>query len=141
MKKKFLILPLLVALLPFVKVSAKIISIYVPYGNYYTTEAVNFISGTNNVSVYVNNFINENGSDVGKNYDSSKLGVGYVENSNNYCINLGNITMTVYINRTVSHNWGYMSAGNRYYDFYTKIDGKSYYGVKSNSVTISPTAT
>ena len=126
-------------ILPFIKVSAKTISIYVPYGKHYTTETENFINGTNSISIYVDNFINENGTSIGNIYDSSKLRVQYIENASTYCIKLGDTNMSVYINRTVSHNWGYMSAGNRFYSFYANIDGKSYYGIKSNSVTMSPT--
>ena len=137
MKKKILILPLLlVTLLPFVKVSAKSSTLMIGYNNYHTGESRDYADGSNTISIYVNYLINSIGQHVTNKI--SRIGMQYIENSGSYCLNLGKVTEYTDPGNTTYHNWGYMSAGNRFYTYYTNIDGEGYDGLYSSNVTFSP---
>ena len=123
-------------ILPFIKVSAKSSTLTIGYDNYHTGKSRDYVDGSNTISIYVNYLINQLGQHVTNKI--SRIGMQYIEIASTYCTNLGRVTEYTDPGNTTSHNWGYMSAGTRYYDFYTNIDGVGYDGLYSSNVTFSP---
>ncbi len=141
MKKLLRLSLLLLVILPIVKANARdaydyYTSLNIGYNSFYEAPQHLYKSGTNSIYINVWRTNLQNGSSTIT--EIGRLGMRYVEDSGTSCIIIG--TTSVYTNpgRSISHSWGNLAEGNRYYDFYTNIDGKAYNGVTSNNVVLSP---
>ena len=141
MKKMIKLSLLLFVILPIIKASARdtydyYTSLNIGYNSFFTSQSHLYKSGVNSIYINVWRTNLQNGSSTIA--ETGRLGMRYIEDSGSSCIIIGNTSVYTNPGTSISHNWGNLPEGNRYYEFYTNIDGKAYNGVISNNVVLSP---
>ena len=97
-------------------------------GAYLRGTTYEFPAGINGIQIAVQKLVTD------RTHKTNKLNVRYVEDGSNYSKLIGQKTFSTSTPTSYKREWGQLSAGKRYYEFSTKIDGESYAGLTSTEV-------